>query len=340
MKSISKAVGMCAVALLVAASAQAQDVTLKIAHFLPANSNAQVNVIEPWCAQLLHESDGRIKCQIYPSLQLGGTAATLPDQVRNGVVDIAWIGPGFSTGKFPRTEVLELPFVLPYGNEASNKLIWQFFQDHLGEDYKDYKTLALFTGGGMDLHMRSRPVRTQADLQGQKIRASHRMGANVLEALGAAPVSMPPAQMTEALSKGVVDGALASWEVVPPTKLNEVTRYHSAIDEGQPAITHTILGMLMNKRKYDQMPADLKEILDRNSGDVLVQRFGIEWDKYTRAAKAAVPSESIIDIAPDEYLKMQQAAAGVSDDWVRDASRRGVDAQQLLDAVRTLHQAP
>ncbi|CAM4103545.1 TRAP transporter substrate-binding protein [Kerstersia similis] len=336
MKLLSKAAGVCAVTLIAAAPVQAQDVTLKIAHFLPSNSNAQVNVIEPWCEQLGAESNGRIKCQIYPSLQLGGTAATLPDQARNGVADIVWMGPGFSTGKFPRTEVLELPFILPTGNEASNKLIWQFYNDHLKDEYKAYEVLAMFTGGGMDLHMRNQPVRKLEDIKGKKVRASHRVGANILEAWGAAPVSMPPAQMTEAISKGVVDGALASWEVVPSTKLDEVTQYHSAIAEGDPAISHTILAMVMNKRKYDQMPADLREILDRNSGDALVQRFGVAWDKFTRDAKAASAPGSLIDIAPEDYAALQQAAAGVSQDWVKDASRRGINAAELLEAAQKL----
>jgi len=315
-----------------------QSIVLKVAHFLPANSNAHANIIAPWCNDLQDQSQGRLRCQIYPSLQLGGTAATLVDQVQNGVADIVWTAPGYSPGRFPRVEVLELPFMLPYGAMAGNRLIWQFYQEHAAEDFKGYKMLALFGDGGQDLHVRTRPVSTLEDFRGLKIRASSRTAARTLEALGATPVSMPPAQMTESISKGVVDGALAAWEVVPPTKLDEVTRHHSAFAEGQAAMGYTVLTMLMNQQRYDRLPDDLKAILDQNSGQVLVERFGREWDKYTEQAKGAVPSESITTVNPEQYVRWQDAARNVADEWVGDAAQRGLDAQNLLDAARQLHQ--
>jgi len=317
-----------------------QNVVLKVAHFLPANSNAHTNIIAPWCEDLQEQSQGRIRCQIYPSLQLGGTAGTLVDQVQNGVADIVWTAPGYSPGRFPRVEVLELPFMLPYGGMVGNKLIWQFYQEHAAEDFNGYKMLALFGDGGQDIHVRTRPVVTLEDFRGLKIRASSRTAARTLEALGATPVSMPPAQMTESISKGVVDGALAAWEVVPPTKLDEVTRYHSAFTEGQPAMGYTVLAMLMNQQRYDRLPDDLKAIVDNNSGPALVERFGREWDKYTAQAKAAMPSESIAGVEPSQYARWQEAARDVADEWVHDAAQRGLDAQRLLDAAHQLQPQP
>lgn len=333
---LSRLVAICAMAVAANSAAAADNVTLKIAHFLPAASNAQANVIEPWCAKLKAESAGRITCQLYPSMQLGGTPAQLADMARNGVADIVWTAPAYSAGKFPTLEVLELPFMLPYGGVKGNDLIWQFYQDHGQQDFKDYKVLAMFGDGGMDVHSRPREVKTLEDFKGLKLRASSRTAARTLEALGATPVSMPPAQMTEAISKGVVDGALGAWEVVPSTKLEEVTRYHSAIEEGTPAIGYTVLTMLMNKRKYDQMPADLKEILDRNSGDALVRDFGVAWDEATRKAKAMVKPEEIIAIAPADYDAMRAATEQVGAEWVVDYNKRGSNGEALLDAARKL----
>lgn len=334
-KAFSLTVSIAAFAMM-ASTVHAQTVRLKVAHFLPATSNAHANIIQPWCEQLKSESNGRIVCQIYPSLQLGGTPAMLADMARNGVADIVWTAPSYSAGKFPRIEALELPFMLPYGGSAGNRLIWKFHQQYAQEDFRHYKVLAVTGDGGMDLHVRTRPVKTLQDLKGLKLRASSRTAARTLEALGAAPVSMPPAQMTESIAKGVVDGALAAWEVVPPTRLNEVTKYHSSMAEGKPAIGYTVLAMLMNRQKFDRLPADLKEIIDRNSGDALVERFGAEWDKFTRTAKAAANPQSIVPIDDAAYDEMQKAAAPVTDAWVADASKRGVDARALLDAARGL----
>jgi len=315
---------------------QEQGVVLKVAHFLPANSNAHVNVIAPWCEDLAAQSEGRIRCQIYPSLQLGGTAATLVDQVRNGVADVVWTSPGYSPGRFPRVEALELPFMLPYGGLAGNRLIWQFYEQHAVEDFTGYKMLALFGDGGQDVHVRGQPVRALEDFRGLKLRASSRTTARTLEALGATPVSMPPAQLTESISKGVIDGALTTWEVVPPTKLDEVTRWHSAFAQGEPAIGYTILTMLMNQQRYDRLPDDLKAIIDQNSGRALVERFGESWDVFSAQAKAAVEAERLIAVEAGEYARWQQAVEGVADEWAQDAAQRGLDGQALVEAVRGL----
>jgi len=314
------------------------SVVLKVAHFLPANSNAHFNIIGPWCDILKEESAGRLICQIYPSLQLGGTAATLVDQVENGVADIVWTSPGYSAGRFPRVEAMELPFVMPYGAVIGNPLVWKFYEEYAKEDFKNYKVLALHGDGGQDIHVRSKPVTSLEDFRGLKLRSSSRTTAKTLEALGATPVSMPPAQMTESISKGVLDGALVSWEVVPPTKLDEVTQHHSNFAKGLPALGYTILSVLMNQQRYDALPDDLKAILDKHSGMALVERFGREWDKYTDAAKEAVPSDKHFAVDDAEYARWQDAVQSVAVDWVKDATERGLNGQELLDAARSLQQ--
>ncbi|CAD5110312.1 TRAP transporter substrate-binding protein [Zestomonas carbonaria] len=326
---------LCA-ALAGAASAHAQTATLKIAHFLPSTSNAQANVIEPWCEQLRQESGDRLKCQIYPSMQLGGTPARLADMARNGVADIVWTAPAYSAGKFPRVEALELPFVLPYGGKAGNEIIWSFYEQYAREDFKDYKVLAVHGDGGTSLHTRSRPVRTLADLSGLKLRASSRTAAKTLEVLGATPVSMPPAQMTEAISKGVVDGALAAWEVVPAAKLDEVTRYHNTTSNEQSALSYTVLTLLMNQRKFDGLPADLREIIERNSGKALSERFAAAFDKTIELAQAATPAEGLVDIDANAYAELRKASDAAVEQWIAEAGDKGLDGRALVDGVRTL----
>lgn len=313
-----------------------QTYTLKVAHFLPANSNAQRNIIEPWCQQLTDESAGRLKCQLYPSMQLGGTPAKLADMARNGVADIVWTAPAYSAGKFPRIEAMELPFMLPAGARASNPIIWQYYERYARDDFKGYKVLSVHGDGGMDIHTRGKGVATLEDLKNLKLRASSRTAARLVEALGATPVSMPPAQMTESISKGVVDGALASWEVVPPTKLDEVTDHHSAIPAGQPAFSYTVLAMLMNERKFNSLPEDLRAIIERNSGPVLNERFATAWDKALDEARVRTPGKQMVAIDDSAYGVMRQAAAPVADAWAAATTEKGLDGKALLEGARTL----
>lgn len=326
---------LCAV-LFGAASAQAETITLKVAHFLPSTSNAQANIIEPWCEQLRQESADRLKCQLYPSMQLGGTPAKLADMARNGVADIVWTAPAYSAGKFPRVEALELPFVLPMGGKAGNAIIWDFYERYARDDFKGYKVLVVHGDGGMSLHTRGKPVRSLADLAGLKLRASSRTAAKTVESLGATPVSMPPAQMTEAISKGVVDGALAAWEVVPATKLDEVTQYHSDVPAGQPAFGYTVLTLLMNQRKFDSLPADLQAIIERNSGKVLSERFASAWDVATDKAHDATPAEGLVVLDQAAYGEMRQASESAVQHWISEADGKGLDGKALVEAVRSL----
>lgn len=333
---MSKLAVLFAAACTCAAALAETTYTLKVAHFLPANSNAQRNIIEPWCQQLGEESAGRIKCQFYPSMQLGGTPAKLADMARNGVADIVWTAPAYSAGKFPRIEAMELPFMLPPGARASNPIIWQYYEQFARDDFKGYKVLSVHGDGGMDIHTRGKGVATLEDLKNLKLRASSRTAARLVEALGATPVSMPPAQMTESISKGVVDGALASWEVVPPTKLDEVTDHHSAIPAGQPAFSYTVLALLMNERKFNSLPEDLRAIIERNSGPALNERFAIAWDKALDEARTRTPSDQMVAIDATAYGVMRQAAAPVADDWANAATEKGLDGKALLEGARSL----
>ncbi|BAN47370.1 TRAP transporter substrate-binding protein [Metapseudomonas resinovorans] len=337
---MSKLAVLFAVACTSGAALAQTTHTLKVAHFLPASSNAQRNIIEPWCAQLASESAGRLKCQLYPSMQLGGTPAKLADMARNGVADIVWTAPAYSAGKFPRMEAMELPFMLPAGARAGNPIIWKYYEQYARDDFKGYKVLSVHGDGGMDIHTRGKAVANLDDLKNLKLRASSRTAAKLLQALGATPVSMPPAQMTESIAKGVVDGALASWEVVPPTKLDEVTDRHSAIPAGEPAFAYTVLAMLMNQRKFDSLPEDLQAIIERNSGPALNERFADAWDAFLDRARAATPGEQMVSITAPDYAAMRQAAAPVADAWAVDASGRGLDGKVLLDGARALSVGP
>ena len=327
---------LCVSMTVAAATAQGQTIVLKIAHFLPSTSNAQANIIEPWCAQLAEESQGRIRCQIYPSMQLGGTPAKLADMARNGVADIVWTAPAYSAGKFPRVEALELPFVLPYGGKVGNAIIWDFYQQYAKDDFKDYKVLVVHGDGGMSLHTRGKPVQALADLKGVKLRASSRTAVKTIESLDATPVSMPPAQMTEAISKGVVDGALAAWEVVLATKLDEVTQFHSVTPEGQPAFGYTVLAMLMNQRKFASLPEDLQAIIERNSGKALSERFAEAWDKASTAAESATPDKGLVSVGSEAYAEMQKASASAIEQWIAEANTKRLDGKALVEGVRTL----
>ncbi|MCX7256714.1 MAG: TRAP transporter substrate-binding protein [Polaromonas sp.] len=335
--TLTRSLLMAALAWTATQPVLAQEVTFKISHFLPAVASTQKAVLQPWCDEMGQLSSGRIKCQFYPSMQLGGTPGQLADQVKNGVADIAWTAPGYSPGRFPKTEALELPGVLPLGGLAGGRAIWDFYGQQLKDEYKDYKVLALHGDGGMNIHTASKLLASAGDFKGVKLRAPNRTIARTLTALGATPVAMPPAQVTEAIAKGVVDGASAVWEVMLPTKLDEVTKFHFETPADRPVMGATVLALLMNKQKYDALPADLKAIVDKVSGLPLVERYGKVWDEASIAARnkvTALPGHKLTVVSGATYDAILKQTEVVEKEWLADAKAKNINGEALLAAAR------
>ena len=329
---------VCAALTLASSSLYAQAVTLKVSHFLPPNSNYQKGVLEPWCDRLARDSAGQLKCQIYPAMQLGGTPPQLADQVKNAVADIVMTSPSYSSGRFPYTEALEQPFTLPPGGLAGSKAMWEYSQKYATKDYADFKLLAMFTGSGIIMSTSSKPILTVEGFKGVKLRSPSRRAAKLLTALGGAPVNMPPAQITEAVAKGVVDGAMATWELVPAVKLQEVTKYHMQGPADQAAFTQNPLVMLMNKARYDGLPPELKAVLDKASGPALVELAGAAWDKAIVDGRriAGDAGNKTLTVKPEDYEAMRKMSAAVEVEWARDVAAKGLDGAMLVKEVRAL----
>ncbi|MBU0751961.1 MAG: TRAP transporter substrate-binding protein [Gammaproteobacteria bacterium] len=315
----------------------AQEVTLRVHHFLPTSSTAHAKILGPWCERLAKDSAGRIKCQIYPSMQLGGTPAQLYDQARDGVADVVWTLLGYTAGRFPLIEVFELPFMMTTA-EATSRAVWDYAQTHAASEFKDVKPLAFHVHEPGHFFLAKQPVAQLADLKGLKLRAPTRVTNKMLAALGATPVGMPVPQVTEALSKGVIDGALLPYEVVPSIKVHEVTRYASETDARLPGLYTSVFMVAMNKAKYDSLPPDLKKVVDANSGIALSALAGRLYDEAAPVSKKVVLERgNVVNVIPAAELeKWKQATDRLDDEWMADVGKRGHDGRALLQAAKDL----
>ena len=323
---------------LAAAPALAQQITLKVHHFLPANSNAHVNIIAPWCDKIAKESNDRLKCQIYPSMQLGGTPAQLFDQAKDGVVDVIWTLPGYSAGRFTKSEVFELPFFTRNARTGSQAL-WDFVQKNALDEYRGVKPIFMHVQDGAVFHFTSKQPKTIEDLKGLKIRAATRINARMLQALGAAPVQMPLPAVPEAMSKGVIDGAMVPWEGVPSIKLQEIAKYTLDVPDGAPKISNSIFLFGLNQARYDSLPADLKRVIDANSGRVLSGQVGEKgFDAVIEPNRklARDNGDNIVRLTPAEVQRWIKASDNVDDEWVKEVGAKGADGKKLLEDARAL----
>ena len=322
--------------LLVGASAAAQDVTLRVHHFLPTQSTTHARFIEPWAERVEAQSDGRIAVEIYPAMQLGGSPPALYDQAREGVVDIVWTLPGYTPGRFPMVEVFELPFVAA-GAEATSQAVQEFYEHNLAEEFADVHVLMLHAHAPGTFHIRGPEVVTLEDLEGLKVRGPTRVSNAALEALGAVPVGMPVPQVPEALSRGVVEATVIPWEVALPLRVHELVNTHTQIGGDRGFYTAVFL-FAMNKQVYDGLPDDLRTVIDANSGLALAQEIGRVWDEAEIPGRQAAvdAGNTIVTLAPEEVERWRDVTQPVIDAWIAETNAAGVDGQALLDEARAL----
>lgn len=321
---------------LTALPAVAQDVTLRVHHFLGTPSPAHARLIQPWAERVMEQSDGRINVEIYPSMQLGGGPPALYDQARDGVVDVVWTLPGYTAGRFPMVEVFELPFMAGTA-EATSQAVHEFYETHLQEEFADVHVLALHVHAPGKFHFRDTQFNSLSDLQGLRVRAPTRVTNTALERLGAIPVGMPVPEVPEALSRGVVDGAVIPWEVALPLRVHELVNYHTEIEAERGFYTSVFL-FAMNRNTYDSLPADLQAVIDANSGMALAAEAGRIWDEVEIPGRAAaVEAGNTINTLSDQVVSEMRALTGsVHQDWISEMDSRGLDGQALLQEARDL----
>ena len=325
---------VAAPALLREGYAQAPQVTLRMHHFLPAVSNGHAKFLAPWVQKVQQESGGRIKIDIFPSMQLGGAPPQLYDQARDGIADIVWTLPGNTPGRFPIGETLELPFV-PHRKAIVNSLALQeFAAANLRDEFREVHPICFWAHDHGLVHA-NKPVKTLDDMKGLKLRFPTRLAGEALRSLGVSAVGMPIPQVPESLAQRVIDGTVVPWEVVPSIKVHELVKNHTEIP-GSPTFYTATFILAMNKPKYDSLPADLKAVIDANSGMAAAAMAGKVWDEQAIVVSEMVKARgnTIITLTTEEAARWQKATEPVIENWLKTTKERGLDGGKLLDSMR------
>jgi TRAP-type C4-dicarboxylate transport system substrate-binding protein len=321
-------------AILRSGPARAADVTLRMHHFLPAISNGHAKFLAPWAKKVETESGGRIKIDIFPSMQLGGTPPQLYDQARDGVADLVWTLPGNTPGRFPRIEAFELPFTAARRAIVNSKALQDFADRNLAQEFGEVKPICFWAHDHGLIHS-NKEVKTLEDLKGLKLRFPTRLAGEARKALGANAIGMPIPQVPEALAQRVIDGAVVPWEVVPAIKVHELVKNHTEIP-GSPTFYTATFILAMNKAKYEALAPDLKAVIDANSGQVAAAMAGQVWDE------AGIPvidlvkkrGNTITTLTVEEAARWRKTTEPVIETWVKASKDKGFDGAKILEDAR------
>lgn len=331
-----------AAALSIAAASQAQaqeaEYTLRLHHFFPASAPVHQEYFIPWKEAIEEESDGRLEVQLYPSMQLGGTPPSLYDQAKDGQVDIIWTVLGYNSGRFPKAEVFDLPF-LPTSGAATSQAAHEYAMTHMQDELEGVHPIAVHTHSPGALHTKETRIGSLEDIEGLKIRGPSRLVNRYLAKLGAEPIGMPVAQALEALSRGVLDGTVIPFEAITAMGLADITTEHT-IFSGDRALYTTMMIVAMNQDKYNALPEDLQAIIDAHSGSREAYQIGQIMDQADHRQILAIQSGeqpgTITRLDSEETARWQAVGQEVVDDWIAEADAKGLDGQALYDSATQL----
>lgn len=302
-----------AAATLATVPGAVQAEELKFANFTPPFHTINASVIEKLNADLSAATGGALTVKGYHGGELGAGPAEQYVRVVQGVADMAWGLPGYTSSQFPKTMIVELPNAIPLdmpGYEA----MWRSIDDLMPE-FPATKPLAIWTSEPNIFIMKDREIRSPADMAGLKIRVAGTTMAEVAEALGATPVQMPINQVYNALQTGLIDGVITGASTLADFKLDEVANsYTLGANIGRGSFF-----AVMTAAKYDALPDDQKAAIDAVAGIPLSKSAEDAWNATANAAMDAARASgdnTVIDLTPEEAQAFADAVAAVTNKYV------------------------
>jgi len=307
--------------------------TLRFSSFEPPQAYVTSNILTPWAEKVAAASKGTLEIQMFAGGTLGRNPAQQLKLVEDGVADIAWVIPGYTPGRFDGGTVAELPFMVTESHKGSLAM-WKMVADgHFKGDYEKFKLLCVcvsipaFIGA-------TKEIKEPKDMSGLKMRAPGPTQLAVLEALGAVPIGgITAATLAESISRGLISGSLIEWVASETFSADQVlTHYNTA------ALGATPMLVLMNKARYEALPAEAREAIDQYSGEAFSDYFGQEFDRYAASTRERIVEKhkpQVID--PDEAAVESWKAALVpaTEKWI--AARE--NGQAIYDAFGSALQA-
>jgi len=325
----SAALGIAAV-VAAATPVAAQEIELKISTMFPSTHFIQTQALEPWAKAIQEKTGGKVKFTYFPAGSALGDATRQFDQVRAGVVDIAVGIPPIPRGRHPRTVLIELPFVVPDSTVGTCALMK--VKDLVKPDFPGTHILSLTVTEPSAAHTKTK-ITDLDQLKGMRVRTPTPAITAMLENIGATPVGMPPTQIYESVERGVIDGNIMPWGPVGAFKLWEVLHYHL-----DAKINPVSMYVLMNERRYESLPEDVRKAIDEESDNWLTPQWGKLWKDTDQAAidAAKANGNTVVPMSDADREKWRKRLQPVVDNYLDTASDLDkATAHQIYDAMQS-----
>jgi TRAP-type C4-dicarboxylate transport system substrate-binding protein len=307
-------------------------VELKLHSFVPPTHVIWTDVLIPWAQDVAKRSDNQLTIKLYPAMQLGGRPPELYRQAVQGIADIIFSLPGYTSADFPMMALTELPGTATSADDGTKKL-WAHFDQFLARDFPGTKVLMLWNSDSASLMSKAKPIKTLDDMKGMKIRTPSAAQSAQLDTLGATPIDMPVTQIYNNLDRGVIDATMIPMSAALDFKLIEVAKFYT-IDA---PLGRSPFMVVMNKAKYDGLAPNLKKVIDDTTGLPLSLKGAAAYDKKNHEAiEAAKKTREVIPLSSEEHKRWVAAFKPMIQKTVENSEKAGLPARGLVNAYKLL----
>ena len=301
---------------------------LKVANWFPITHKQSI-LLDQWGKELEKKSNGKIKVNYYAAGTLVPAAQSY-DAVTKGIADVGNHVLGYTVGKFPLTEIIDLPNGYP-NNTVPTKLANAFYAKFKPKEFDEVKVLWFHAQAPGIVHTKGKPINKLEDLKGMKMR-TYGSNAKLMGYLGGTPVAMPMTDVYDALSRGVADGLMAAYEALEGFRIGEQVKYHTENYDTSYSATFVVM---MNKRKWNSLPPDVQKVIDGMSGEY-AEKYAVMWDEIEKSGKdyCLKRGNKVITLDKAEQARWVAKAEPLFDDYVKRMKAKNLPGDEALKFVR------
>jgi len=302
---------------------QAKALEFSYSIFFPAPHKITV-LADEWSKEIQKRTNGKLKITVFP----GGTltpADKCYDGVVKGISDIGMSVLAYTRGKFPLTEVIDLPLGYKRGATAT-KLINLYYHQFNPKEFNEVKVLYLHAHGPGILHSK-KAVHKLEDLKGMRIRSTG-LSAKVISSLGGIPVAMPMGETYDALQRGMVEGSMAPVEALEGWKWGEVVKFTT---EDFGSAYSTGFFVVMNKDKWNALSPDIQKTIEKINLEWM-EKTGKVWDEIDKSGRAfsLKLGNQILSLPKEEDQRWAHAVRPILDEYVNNMRAKGLPGEEAL----------
>ena len=308
------------------APAEAQT-TIRVASFTPEGAVGVKNVMKPWMEAVQAELGDEVEMVPFWGGALGPNPFDQFDLVRDGVVDVAWVLPGYTPGQFTQLQVTELPFLLQTAEEAS-VVGYRLYEAGVLQGLDDVHVLTVWAPDMTNIFV-TEPVDSLEALEGTSLRTAGSTQAIFVDEMGAAPQTLGSTEANEAMQRGTIDGQLQGWTGMKTFGGLAIAKGAYRVPLGASPFL-----LLMNKDLWESLSPEVQEVMTKHAGEALARTGGIAYDAATQAiVDGQAGADFVINEASEEDVaRYEEAYADVYDRWVAETD----NGEEVLSTFRRL----